>query len=323
MSLSNPDSVVTEQRLSEFYNEIYPYLGGSAAAGFTPVGTIISVMGVTAPTNYLACNGQTVNIADYPELAAYFKAQFGSVNKFGGNGTTTFAICDLRGEFLRGTGTNSHTLGGNGAAVGTHQDPTEIPYSQFQNNNNGKGNIYCVVPTIPSGGTAANSNPANMDKKGSTTIYGDGIIATSATVNTRDITGTGSSRYSARPTNTSVLYCIATKNIYLNPSLDYSTSEKVVGTYIDGKPVYQKTLTVASISKVSTTTLIANVDTLISATQSHVRGGVREAIDSFYNTASDYFFAIMAVNNNNFYVYWNGSSAVSDWIITVQYTKTT
>ena len=31
MALSNPDSVVTEQRLSEFYQGIYPYLGGGSS----------------------------------------------------------------------------------------------------------------------------------------------------------------------------------------------------------------------------------------------------------------------------------------------------
>lgn len=244
-NLSNPEKLVNEARLNEYHQTILPYLGGHIECGFTPVGAVIMMSGNEAPKHYLKCDGTVYNIADYPELAAFYARSQGSCNFYGGNGTTTFAVPDLRGEFVRGTGTNSHANGGNGAAVGTHQDPTEIPYSQFQNNNNGKGNIYCVVPTIPSGGTAANSNPANMDKKGSTTIYGDGIIATSAPVNTRDITGTGSSRYSARPTNTSVLFCVASKNIYLDARFDYSLEEKVVGEWIDGKPLYQKTFSQA------------------------------------------------------------------------------
>ena len=110
------------------YDRIRPYMGGlvSSKAGFTPVGTIISVMGTTAPANYLACNGQTVNVADYPELADYFENQFGTKYEFGGSGTT-FGIPDLRGEFLRGTGTNSHTDQGSGGDVGEHQDATAVP----------------------------------------------------------------------------------------------------------------------------------------------------------------------------------------------------
>ena len=48
--------------------------------------------------------------------------------------------------------------------------------------------------------------------------------------------------YTARPTNTSVLYCIATKDIYVDARYDYRLTEKVVGTWIDGKPLYQKTV---------------------------------------------------------------------------------
>ena len=37
------------------------------AAGFTPIGTIISVMGTTAPANYLKCEGEKVTMSEYPE----------------------------------------------------------------------------------------------------------------------------------------------------------------------------------------------------------------------------------------------------------------
>ena len=230
MSLSNPNTVVTEQRLKDFYDGILPYLGGSADAGFTPVGTVISVMGVTAPANYLACNGQVVNIADYPELANYFYQQFGSKNKFGGNGTTTFGIPDLRGEFLRGTGTNSHANQGSGAAVGTHQDATEhIRIGSIGTTTTANAAALRVY--------ANNSNKygSNFDSSTKGTHYKNINQATTTSA-------TEDSFYTARPTNTSVLYCIATKNIYLNPSLDYSTDEKVVGTWIDGKTLYQKTI---------------------------------------------------------------------------------
>ena len=108
----------------------------TAVCGFTPIGTIISVMGTVAPRNYIACNGQIVNIDTYPELANYFEQQFGSKNKFGGDGVTTFGIPDLRGEFLRGTGTNSHSGNGNGADVGAHQNATQAPTIFVNGGNN-------------------------------------------------------------------------------------------------------------------------------------------------------------------------------------------
>ena len=233
--MSNPTSVVTERRLGAFYQEILPYLGGSADAGFTPVGSVIAIMGVTAPANYLACNGQIVNVADYPELANYFEQQFGTKYKFGGSGTT-FGIPDLRGEFLRGTGTNSHANQGNGAAVGVHQDATIIPHFQVNVKDSTTNNVYF-------GTDATTRGVGNADKNimSATGGYADYSFNRDSQINR---TGSQAVQHTTRPTNTSVLFCIATKDIYLNPAMDYSTSEKVVGKWIDGSTLYQKTVEV-------------------------------------------------------------------------------
>ena len=94
MALSNDQ--ITAKNLKEFYDRIYPYLGVKPSTGYTPVGTVITVMGTTPPSNYVECNGQELLINNYLTLAGYFNDQFGSSNYFGGNGTTTFAVPDLR-----------------------------------------------------------------------------------------------------------------------------------------------------------------------------------------------------------------------------------
>jgi len=205
-------------------------LVSKTAMGYTPIGTVISVMGNTAPKHYLACDGSIVNILDYPELANYFNTQFGSKNYFGGDGTTTFAVPDLRGEFLRGTGTNSHTDQGNGANVGTHQDATEIPY------------FYSFVSGGLPGVQITRTSFGNNDNTKSSTLQN--VYNPPSAVWTGTASNTGV--VSTRPTNTSVLYCIATKNIYIDPKNNYSTEEQVVGTWIDGKPLYQKTVSTVS-----------------------------------------------------------------------------
>lgn len=231
MSLTNPTDVITEQRLSEFYQQILPYLGGSAAAGFTPVGTIIPMIAETAPANYLICDGTAYNKADYPQLADHLLTLTDhSAYEVDGD-STKFKVPDLRGEFLRGTGTNSHANMGNGASVGVHQDATMIPTTWIS----GNGQALAWNANNPTGYPATNKD----------SIY---IISQSAPAYKAMGTALGnldeSNTYTSRPTNTSVLYCIATKNIYLNPSLDYSTDEKVVGTWIDGRPIYQNSFPV-------------------------------------------------------------------------------
>lgn len=164
-----------------------------------PVGTIISFMGINAPTGYLKCDGTTYNISQYQELANHLQTQFGSKSYFGGNGSTTFAVPDLRGEFLRGTGTASRNTG-SGANVGIHQDGTKIPNFYTW----GK-NIGCQLYNDAS--DAFNNKPENQDK-----VYG-GILKQVSTGILNTTNSSENASYVARPTNTSVLYCIKCKKV--------------------------------------------------------------------------------------------------------------
>lgn len=229
------DEISVDEMPSDDMNEIvFPLpFGGkvNAETGYTPVGTIISVMGTTAPRHYLACNGQIVNITSYPELANYFESQFGTKNHFGGDGTTTFGIPDLRGEFLRGTGTNSHLipdtefLEGSGANVGEHQAATQITRID--------GDTTTLYTHFGSSWKDLNKNPDRFISIGASAQTQNFNVTANRTQNGADHS------FTSRPTNTSVLYCIATKNIYIDAKYQYSLDEEVVGTWIDGKPVYQ------------------------------------------------------------------------------------
>jgi microcystin-dependent protein len=68
-----------------------------AAASGMPSGAIIAVAMNTAPTGYLKCNGATVSRATYAALFAAIGTTFGN-----GDGSTTFGLPDLRGEWIRG-----------------------------------------------------------------------------------------------------------------------------------------------------------------------------------------------------------------------------
>lgn len=161
-----------------------------AVRRIVPIGTIISLMGNNPPTDYLKCDGTTYNIADYSDLADYFYAQFGSKNYFGGDGSTTFNVPNLQGEFLRGSGTNGHTNEGDGANVGIHQDATQHPRLQTYLNS-----VYV---------TGDNQLQSFADKAIK------GTYQQSAGTDTFNITtDTNQIKYiTSRPTNTSILYCI-------------------------------------------------------------------------------------------------------------------
>jgi len=86
-----------------------------------PAGIIMAFAGSTAPTGFLACDGSAVLRATYATLFAAIGTTWGA-----GNGTTTFNVPDLRGTFLRGTGTNAtgSSSGAVGPAVGTYAADT-------------------------------------------------------------------------------------------------------------------------------------------------------------------------------------------------------
>jgi microcystin-dependent protein len=164
----------------------------------TPLGTVIMFMGTVAPQGYLFCDGTLYNVVDYTKFAAFIAKQFGSVNYFGGNGETTFAVPDLRGEFLRCTGTNSHAKQGNGAAVGVHQDSTEI------------SNVFTAhVNSIYAYKFESESNTLvkKIDSVIATTNYQNRVQAIE-----ESYSSDGPSIYTSRPTNTSIMYCIKAKS---------------------------------------------------------------------------------------------------------------
>jgi microcystin-dependent protein len=63
----------------------------------------------SAPVGWLAANGSAVSRTTYDDLFAAISTTYGA-----GNGSTTFNLPDLRGYFVRGSGTNT-----DGTASGT------------------------------------------------------------------------------------------------------------------------------------------------------------------------------------------------------------
>ena len=96
----------------------------AAIGSVVPVGTVIYYYGLVAPSGWFICDGtDTTGTPDelsthHPELYALL-----------GN---TNVLPDLRGEFLRGAGVNSHTNQGSGGNVGEHQNATGLkPQVEF------------------------------------------------------------------------------------------------------------------------------------------------------------------------------------------------
>ena len=202
------------------------YANSESGIEDTPVGHIIPYMGNNAPKHYLICDGTEYNIIDYPYLVQHFTNEFGSSNYFGGDGTTTFAVPDLRGEFLRGSGTNNHTNQGSGSNVGVHQDGTEHIYFGV-NTNTQEFWTDTITPRKESPTTQMGIGKMDSMLKLTTQGSTKGFRTSLNTWNG----ATNQSHYTSRPTNTSVLYCIKyeptyfMKYTYSADSVNYTDEE--------------------------------------------------------------------------------------------------
>ena len=237
--LSSTDKPVTKAELAEFYQCIYPFLGGNKVVDGNPIGDVILFDGTTPPAGYLVCDGSEYNISAFPLLAQHYADQYGAANYYGGDGVTTFCVPNHQGEFPRFAGTNGHAGQGNGAKPGVHQDGTKIPsFGYFHQS--GTTTPYMYLGDVFDKSTTHTVNiqnkPTNEDKSLAPSSTGKTARFNVDSTYTANNTG----QFIPRPTNTSFLACV--KYTYVFQEVDYSTTEHVVGTDENGNSLYERVM---------------------------------------------------------------------------------
>ena len=160
----------------------------------------------TAPSGYLKCNGAAVSRTTYADLFAIIGTTHGA-----GDGSTTFNVPDLRGEFVRGwddsrgvdsgrsfgssqSGQNAqHNHTATATSTSTVNDPGHIHQVQYSNSDSGDG-------VIEESGVGLSGTEPTLS---ATT----GITVNSATISI-SINNAGGSE--ARPRNVAMMYVIKT-----------------------------------------------------------------------------------------------------------------
>jgi microcystin-dependent protein len=138
---------------------------GWSTVSTVPTTTVISIASTIIPTGFLECNGAAISRTTYMSLFSRIGTVFGS-----GNGSTTFNIPDLRGEFIRGwdngRGIDSGRIFGSRQEdsfrahshniTGTSENINNVPGSHFYNTNQFNTN----ASTQSAGGTE--TRPRNI-----------------------------------------------------------------------------------------------------------------------------------------------------------------
>lgn len=159
----------------------------------SPAGIIAPFAGTSAPSGWLACQGQAVSRTTYATLFAAIGTTWGS-----GDGSTTFNLPDLRGVFLRGTGTNAtgSSSGAVGPSVGTYAADT---YLNHTHTDSGHTHTINIGNSGITWNTTATSGNVVFPGYSTTTATGTANIQTSTTGGTE-----------TKPKNYGVLYIIKT-----------------------------------------------------------------------------------------------------------------
>lgn len=151
------------------------------------VGFVLPFYGETAPPGTLACDGSEISRAAYDELFAVLGTKAGA-----GDGSTTFNLPDLRGQFVRGTGGNAAALGAEQSDAIRNITGVLGGYNSWVFNNSCNG---CFAPGSFPSPNRVNSYEENPNYANSAYAYFDAsrVVSTAAEV---------------RPTNVALLWCI-------------------------------------------------------------------------------------------------------------------
>lgn len=126
------------------------------------IGFVTCFAGNFAPKNWAFCQGQVINIASNTALFSIL----GTV--YGGNGTTTFGLPDLRGRAVvgvgQGAGLSQYSLGQVGGSTNTTINQTQMPAHvhtlSAQLTPKASDNGATAMPTNAVFATASNGSPS-------------------------------------------------------------------------------------------------------------------------------------------------------------------
>ena len=104
-----------------------------------PTGSVYTFAGSTVPTGWLKCNGALLSRTTYAALFAVIGTTYGA-----GDGSTTFALPDLRGEFVRGADDGRGVDAGR--TLGAWQNHSMQRHNHYLPTSTGSGNSHFVIP---------------------------------------------------------------------------------------------------------------------------------------------------------------------------------
>jgi microcystin-dependent protein len=144
------ETLAAQEEAIQNQSELIEKLRKTVVPNIQPVGSIMFTASETAPAGYLYCDGAVLSRTEYSELFAAIGTTWGA-----GDGSATFNLPDMRGEFVR-VWSKGHSVD-SGRKLGQLQgQATAMPANQFSAVANGGHNHAMTASGTQATGSAGN-----------------------------------------------------------------------------------------------------------------------------------------------------------------------
>lgn len=255
-----------------------------------PIGTVLSFAGSAAPHGYLLCDGSSYKIEDYPDL-------YSAIGTTYGGDSETFNVPNLVDKFIQGSNTC-----GTEKKAGLPNITGEFRVSDTKgfyesSKPSGTFQLGTSIGSVDgySGSGTYSGYYMKMDASRSSSIYGkSNTVQPPALTMIYIIKAYYTNEGTDEDLSDTVINAIDNK---IAEQSKYSVDERIVGTWIDGKPIYRKTFNIKTTAEQNPNISLASV-----------------GITDFENIVRLEFFTKQTIDGNKFIFNtpFNGSDDISD-----------
>ena len=259
---NNSQPALNDVNINRLQQLIKQDIQGAVSGDTLPVGAIMPFGSDTIPDNWLLCDGSAVSRTTYQQLFNTIGTTYGT-----GDGFTTFNLPNLKGKVPVGKDTSDtdfDTLGNTGGekehTLTINEMPNHSHMLQLRSyeSASGTGQWHATY-----NGNESQSNVGSWETGGSQAHNNlQPYIVQNYIIKAKQSAGVVATVVDNLTSTSATNALSANQGRILNDRFNYSTTEKVVGTWIDGKPLYRKVVNLGALPDNNTKSIAHSIQNL-------------------------------------------------------------